>query len=209
MPRRRAAPRLYLDPGRRQWVIRDGASFVRTGCVEDDRRGAEKRLIEHLGQKHRPWRGAGENPLIADVLVAYASEHLPHTVNAKQASYSIAALGEWWAGKRLGDVTGKACRAYAEANCQSWARKNLNCCEPQFDIGTANTAPCLRFLLLSCPRRRSPATDGSHVAKRRGYCARPGEYHTSRASSCSGSIPAAGRTSCLRCNGIGSTWNGG
>jgi integrase len=125
MPRKRAAPRLYLDPGRQQWVIRDGASFIRTGCAESDRRGAEKRLIEYLGQKHRPWRGVGENPLIADVLVAYASEHLPHTVNAKQASYSIGALGEWWVGKRLGDVTAKACRAYAEGERQSWARKNL------------------------------------------------------------------------------------
>jgi integrase len=46
-------------------------------------------------------------------------------VNAKQASYSIAALGEWWAGKKLEDVTAKACRSYAEAHRPSWARKNL------------------------------------------------------------------------------------
>jgi integrase len=125
MPRRRAAPRLYLDPGRRQWIIRDAASFIRTGCAEADRRGAEKRLAEYLGTKHRPWRSAGENPLIADVLIAYASEHLPHTVTAKDASYSVAALGEWWAGKRLSDVTAKACRAYVEGKRQAWARRNL------------------------------------------------------------------------------------
>jgi hypothetical protein len=75
MPRRRAAPRLYLDPRRKTWVIRDGASFVRTGCDEHDRRGAERKLVEYLGQKHEPERGP--TPLIVDVLLAYAREHVP------------------------------------------------------------------------------------------------------------------------------------
>src|SRR5262249_23303228 len=77
MPRGRGAPGLYLDPGRRQWVIRAGASFIRTACAESDRYSAEARFAAYLGQKHKPQRSA--SPLIADVLLAYASEHLPHT----------------------------------------------------------------------------------------------------------------------------------
>ena len=87
MPRRRAAPRLYLDPARQQWIIRDGASFIRTGCAEHERDGAEKRLATYLGQKHTPQRSS--TPLIADILLAYSSEHLPHTASAKNASYGL------------------------------------------------------------------------------------------------------------------------
>jgi integrase len=123
MPRRRATPRLYLDPGRRQWVIRDGASFIRTGCAEADRDGAETRLAAYLGEKHRPQPSA--TPLIADVLLAYASEHLPHTRAAKNAAYNISNLSAWWADKKLADVTAKNCRAYAETRSTSAARRDL------------------------------------------------------------------------------------
>jgi integrase len=124
MPRRRAAPRLYLDPGRRQWIIRDGASFIRTGCAEAERDGAEARLAAYLGAKHRPNRAAND-PLIADILLVYADEHLPHTLSAKQASYGVADLAAWWGDKKLSEVTARACRAYAQARRQSCARRNL------------------------------------------------------------------------------------
>jgi integrase len=98
---------------------------VRTRCAESDRAGAEKRLAEYLAQKYRPQQGAGANPLIADILNAYASEHLPHTIIAKRASYSIADLADWWGDKRLSDVTAKTCRAYAQAKTRGWARRSL------------------------------------------------------------------------------------
>lgn len=123
MPRRRAAPRLYLDPARRQWVIRDGSSFVRTGCAESDRRGAETRLAAYLGQKHRPQRGP--EPLIADILLAYGSEHLPHTRAAKNAGYNVGNLSTWWGDKNLSDVTARNCRAYAETKPPAAARRDL------------------------------------------------------------------------------------
>jgi integrase len=123
MPRRRAAPRLYLDRGRRQWVIRDGASFIRTGCAEADRDGAERRLAAYLGTKHQPERSP--SPLIADILLVYANEHVPHTRSSKQVSYAIADLAVWWGDKRLNDVTARSCRAYSQDKRQSWARRNL------------------------------------------------------------------------------------
>jgi integrase len=123
MPRRRAAPRLYLDSRRKQWVIRDGASFVRTSCAETDRDGAEARLAAYLGQKHTPQRSP--SPLIADILLAYASEHLPHTRAAKNAAYNVGTLSAWWSGKKLADVTARNCRAYASTRSPAGARRDL------------------------------------------------------------------------------------
>jgi integrase len=123
MPRRRAAPRLYLDGKRKQWIIRDGSAFIRTGCIESDRSGAEKRLAAYLGQKHQPERGA--SPLIADVLLVYAREHLPHTKAAKNASYNITSLASWWGSRTVREVSGRTCRDYASGRSHAAARRDL------------------------------------------------------------------------------------
>jgi len=123
MPRKRSPPRLYLDPKRNQWVIRDGSGFIRTGCAESDRHGAETRLAAYLGQKHVPQRG--QNPLIADILLAYASEHLPHTRAAKNTAYNVSSLSAWWTDKRLSDVTARNCRAFAAGRTPAAARRDL------------------------------------------------------------------------------------
>lgn len=125
MPRRRAAPRLYLDRKRGQWVIRDGSNFVRTGCAESDRGGAEKRLAAYLGQKHKP--EGGSDPLIADVLLVYAQEHVPHTKAAKNAAYNIASLASWWGDRRVSQISSRACREYASDRLPSAARRDLEC----------------------------------------------------------------------------------
>lgn len=123
MPRRRAAPRLYLDPGRKQWVIRDGSSFVRTGCPECDRDGAEKRLAAYLGQKHTPVPSS--SPLISDILLAYATDHLPHTRAARNAAYHVGCLSAWWGDRTIADVTAKNCRAFAREHTPHSARRYL------------------------------------------------------------------------------------
>jgi len=48
MAQNRKPPRLYLDLRRRQWVIRDREVFVRTGCGEEDRNGAESALADYV-----------------------------------------------------------------------------------------------------------------------------------------------------------------
>ena len=123
MPRRRAAPRLYLDPRRKQWVIRDGASFVRTGCAETERRQAEIQLAAYLGKKHKP--ESGPDPLVADVLLAYATEHLPNTKAAGNAAYNISNLGERFGGLLLSAVTPAVCRDYARSRTPAGARRDL------------------------------------------------------------------------------------
>ena len=123
MPRRRLPPRLYLDAARGEWVIRDGQRFIRTGCPEADRRGAEARHAAYLGQKHTPKRAT--DPLIADILLVYANEHLPYTRAAKNAAYNIGNLSKWWGDKHLSDVTSRNCRAYAAEKTLAAARRDL------------------------------------------------------------------------------------
>ena len=113
----------YVDATRGEWVIRDGERFVRTGCAKLDRSGAETRLAAYLGQKHTPKRGP--SPLIADILLAYATEHLPHTQASKNAAYNVGNLSKWWGDKKLSDVTARNCRAYAEGRTSAAARRDL------------------------------------------------------------------------------------
>lgn len=123
MPRRKSPPRLYLDPRRKQWVIRDGGQFIRTGRTEAERGSAEKVLAKYLAQKHQPERGP--SPLIADMLLAYTREHVPHTRSAASAAYHIASLDDWWGDRRLSDVTPDNCRAYAVGRKAYGARRDL------------------------------------------------------------------------------------
>src|SRR5690348_8521514 len=110
MPRRSKGPRLYLDPRRGQFVIRDGASFVRTGCGERDRAKAEKFLAQYLGQKHRPT--PSDSPMIAEVLAAYGSEIAPSMPSARSIGYCISNLLRWWSEKNVADISKKSCREY-------------------------------------------------------------------------------------------------
>lgn len=123
MPRKAKGPRLYLDRERKQWVIRDGSSFVRTGCAEPDNEGAEKKLAEYIASKYRP--AATPSPLIADVLLVYAKEHLPTTRAADRAAHNISNLTPFWGSKRAEDVTTETCKAYAKDRPQAAARRDL------------------------------------------------------------------------------------
>jgi integrase len=124
MPRRRSPPRLYLDPGRRQWAIRDASLFVRLGLAENQQAAAEKELSRYLAAKYEPPRS--NDPLICDTLALYAKEHAPHTATAARSiAYHIKHLGEWWGTKPVSDVTAVTCREYARATgSASYAR----CC---------------------------------------------------------------------------------
>jgi integrase len=124
MPRRAKGARLYLDPSRREWVIRDGPHFIRTGWREGDRADAEKSLGEYIGRKHRPEPSA--SPLIDDVLIAYGREHGPHTARPRELAQQIERLLAFWSGRRVSDVSSRACRAYAQQRASAaGARRDL------------------------------------------------------------------------------------
>jgi len=115
MPRPAKGPRLYLHPGRQQWVIRDGTASKRTGCGAADRKGAERQLGLYLAEKFEP--AGRESDLarlpVVEVLTAYGREYVVHQKSAERSSYAIAALAPWWTGKYLSDVRGATCRGYA------------------------------------------------------------------------------------------------
>lgn len=123
MPRRKAPPRLYLDPKRGAWIIRDGARFIRTGCTRENLADAENQLAEYIGEKYAP--PATSTPTIIEVLAAYASEVVEHRASKRNISYNIGNLIKWWSGKQASDVTTRNCRAYAATKTASAAHADL------------------------------------------------------------------------------------
>lgn len=123
MPRKRAPPRLYLDGKRRQWVIRDGRSFIRTGLAESRIEQAEKQLARYLGQKYQP--EGGPDPLVADVLLTYAQEHVPTIKGAKNTSYNISSLARFFGSMAVSQITANSCRKYASGRSDGGARRDL------------------------------------------------------------------------------------
>lgn len=123
MPRRARGPRLYLDPQRGQWAIRDGKSFVRTGCAESELAKAEEYLAEYIGTKYSP--PPTPSPLIADVLLAYKNEQIPGKSSEKNIEHTISNLEKFWGGLKLKDVTKVNCRTYAGQRPQAAARRDL------------------------------------------------------------------------------------
>lgn len=154
LPRKRAAPRLYLDRKRGSWIIRDGPAFVRTGCIESDREGAEKRLAAYLGTKYQPQRGPA--PLIADVLTVYGREHLPHTRTAAKAAYHLTYLSAWWGEKNLSAVTAKNCRAYAEGRPSAMARRDLETLRAAIGYWHREYGPLPSIPIIVLPPKPSP-----------------------------------------------------
>lgn len=115
MPRRAKGPRLYLDPGERTWIIRDGPRKRRTGCGEGDRQGAEVALQEWIAAKYRPaGRHRPDQVLVVDALTFYGREVAPRHRAGATTSYAIDRLEEWWGDRPLSDVRRSTCQAYVE-----------------------------------------------------------------------------------------------
>jgi integrase len=123
MPRRRLPPRLYFDPGREEWVVRDGPRFIRTGCGKRSSAKAEKVLAGYIDGKHRPV--ASDDPLIADVLSVYGSDVAPHKKTARNIGYHITNLLPWWGDKTVPEISTKTCRAYAATKTPAAAGADL------------------------------------------------------------------------------------
>lgn len=151
MPRKAKGPRLYLDRERKQWVIRDGSSFVRTGCLEPDNEGAEKKLAEYIASKYRP--APTPSPRIADVLLVYAKEHLPTTRAADRAAHNISNLIPFWGSKRAEDVTTENCKAYAKGRPQAAARRDLETLRASLFYWHANKMALARVPAVHLPEK--------------------------------------------------------
>jgi integrase len=153
MPRKRSAPRLWLDKKRHQWVIRDGKNFIRTGCSEGEHEPAQKQLAKYLAKKWEPEIVA--SPLVADILAVYAREHVPKTRSISNTLYNIQSLSTFWDDKRLADVTPEATRSYAMGRTAAAARRDLEVLGAAISYWHQHKAPVVRPTIV-LPRRNTP-----------------------------------------------------
>lgn len=138
MPRRREAPRLWLQPARRNaagriieqpvWVIRDGNRKKSTGFLTDEVRGAEVALNAYLTEKHDPRqevRQQSDDPMIADILAMYLDQKANSQKRPQEAKARIGRLGLWWGYRRCSDIKPSTCQAYAKERGDGAARREL------------------------------------------------------------------------------------
>jgi integrase len=121
MPRRSKGPRLYRDPSRGQYVIRDGSRFVRLGNASSI--DAEKELAAYIASKHKPT--PSEGPLVADIIAAYATDVASSRRSAKNLSYNLGNLLRWWGNRQSTEITARNCRAYAATKTDAAAGQDL------------------------------------------------------------------------------------
>lgn len=123
MPRRAKGARLYLDPKRKHWIIRDGGAFVRTGCGKRDSVQAEKCLAQYIQHKYKPI--PSEAPCIADVLNIYGQEVAPYRRTARNIGNIITNLLKWWGTKNVAEISARTCREYAATKANSTAAQDI------------------------------------------------------------------------------------
>jgi len=129
MPQKRKPPRLYLrsDGGRKVWIIRDGETNIRTGCIEAEAEAAGRKLQEYLAAKFEPERGGRASEItVADVLIVYHDEKADETSRPKETKARIERLNDFFGDMMVGEVRGKVCREFAdERGTDSGARRDL------------------------------------------------------------------------------------
>lgn len=128
MPRPKKPARLWFDEERGQWVIRDGTLKIRTGCSREETGAAEQKLSDYTDAKYEPpASGTRASAVsIADVLLAYETEHAPKSTDSIRTKASnIRFLNAWWGSKTVADITAKACTSYAAGRPPSSARREL------------------------------------------------------------------------------------
>ena len=125
MPRPSKGPRLWLEPEQRAksgrlirrttWVIRDGTRKRGTGCVREDRAGAERALGEYIATKYQVPRSGNRHPseiLVLDVLNIYLADVASQHGRPNETKQRILTLADFWQSYSLADVNGARCREY-------------------------------------------------------------------------------------------------
>jgi integrase len=150
MSRRGSGPRLWFDRQRDSWTILDGRSRHRTGCGAADLERAEKALRDYIEEKHRP--AEGPNPLIADVIAAYAEGHVKDLVSGKSISYDLEKLTRWWGTKLVTDISATSIRGYlAHRNAKVAARRELAFLSAAISHWKVNYAPTMATPKIKLP----------------------------------------------------------
>ena len=132
MPAKQKSARLWLrtEAGRPAvWFIKDGDRRISTGFAAHKKAEAERRLAEHLADKHQPARDREQSPSsipVADVLNIYWKDRASTVGRAKELGQRVTALSGFFGSMMLSDVNGAVCRAYAaQRGSPSMARREL------------------------------------------------------------------------------------
>lgn len=138
MPRVARGPYLYEKPERRtadgklkeraSWVIRDGTAEHRTGCAIHEAERAQEKLASYIHTKYAPERRVQdiESIDVSDALAIYDSDKREGMANKAKHDERMGRLNAWWGGKKLAEVTGVTCRAYAKTReTPGGARRDL------------------------------------------------------------------------------------
>lgn len=112
MPRRSSGPKLWFDDDRQKWTIIDGRKRKRTGFSASETATAEEALGHYIASKYTV--RDGPNPLLSDVLIAYADEKLAGTVSETHILYDIGHLTKWWGTKCVSDINSTSCKDYVK-----------------------------------------------------------------------------------------------
>ena len=131
MSNRAKRARLWLSKDRRRsdrsvrqatWQIVDydkngRRRYFSTGCLEGEVAAAEKLLADHITAKYRPERRQADidEILIVDVLSIYVDDRSEEVRADKRFQGRIERLADWWGRKKLAEVDGFNCLAYAKA----------------------------------------------------------------------------------------------
>lgn len=135
MPRGRKSKgaRLYFREDAGKWYIRDGSVLRSTGCVRDDRAGAENQLADYIKGRAGPsfGRGRPDEVTIASVLMLYAQERAMETRRPDVIYSAGRALLDFWHDKTVEHVRPGECQRYV-----AWRTR-----QPQARFKDASTAP--------------------------------------------------------------------
>lgn len=110
MPRRSSGPKLWFDKARGSWTIIDGRKRIRTGCRAEEAKRAQAALGDYIASQHTI--GDSPNPLLSDVLSAYADEKLAGKLSEAHVLYDIAKLTAWWGTKCVSEINSQTCKQY-------------------------------------------------------------------------------------------------
>lgn len=152
MPRRSRGPRLYLDPQRKQYAIRDGKSFVRTGRPESELAEAEEALAEYIGTKYAP--PPNPAPLIAEILLVYKNEVAAGRDSESNIVHTISNLEPYWGGLKLKDVNKTNCEAFSATRPQAAGRRDLETLRAAIRYWHGAKTPLLFVPKVTLPQRR-------------------------------------------------------
>lgn len=117
MSRPKSPPRLTLRRDRdgiRRWVIKDGAKYQRTGCVEAEAGKAERQLADHIAGKYQPAGKTDAHSLtVGDILAAYVDKVEAKVAKRKDFLSRVGFLNAFLGSDLVSSINGERCRAYA------------------------------------------------------------------------------------------------